>query len=1419
MNDTLATKDFPQTDYNARVSKNSPVSAEILRLTLDNRSHNCTYHLHSYQRIHSADLFHVDPDSGSIVLARSLKETMQRDHLLSVIHRCPNDPHISHTRVHIAVVDDQQLTNRKTSSYQFTQDEYLVLFEASLASREERLLMHFDLTYVDSSANEMPPDLHIVEGTKRCSYSSHHCFVAGDPFGLFAIEPVNHSLILLDPSRSRSYAYPLRLKIVGASSEESISCTVTIFVTNLALPWICPPRQHSSLHLFTYESSPRHAVDPLTGQHYAPYDSLVIHAVDPWTPLDTIECVTHSERNRTSKSILNEINFIFTQEIYYGQANGSFNYIYHHQHPLHLSVRHQHLLPVTYQFLHQPHADLFHLDPHAGIIRYSSNRINASLRCSLIVVAQYQSSFTFTRLVIDVHHGQQWENTSKSSYQFQLFRPLVNNYTIGYVESISGHFRLLSRPMGKLFGIEHTDGRLFVRNQTLLSLSSKKAFDFFIQDSARQMIRIQILLSTRESLPCRLNRFSPMLDNHSIGFIEIINRNSTAPTCPYARRRQFHLLNHNDHFTLDREHGLLTHRHPTSLIPKEVTLLVEIEHARCLIALPDLSLSVQRNEAPVFSQDSYTFSVHLSRDTFRRLSVGQITAHAYDRTRSRLVYQFVRRIDHFLLHPDSGMIDYISARSHRKTVEHVEIVARDLIYAHNATVRVTIHILRSEFNSWAPQIYRKTISEILPPGSLIFQLNLSRQQNLRYSLQDQNQHNQPFRIDPKSGDVILLSYLSDSFYSFNIHISPIEQIIIVQLLVQDWNNHPPTFLPFPVNLTVSSDQTFVTKLTAVDLDIHDNVKLVYHLSDQEMFSIDPTTGIITLTGPPLANQSLIQLNVAVSDGLYVTEGRLWVHVEDYSTHAPEFTSDEYVFQSHDVLGPIVAYDADLNDRLRYKLHLEPNGIRIDPQSGLIIMDSTLFDEPVIDFYISASDRAEQMAYARIRIYFPVQPMFTSHLYVISLAEPITIPSEIFRFHLVDAFNQPIAPTRYELDLASLFEINGSRLIVRERLHFTKIYNLTVVAHWNSIRLQSALRIQLTDQVSPFDRDSYEWTIDVNSLQPNDLISNFSISNATLSIVPTPLTRKNCVNNFHLKQQQLFFSNYPILANRCLFELRSTHGHVLFSSQVTVRFVDALARPVLSSNVYHFYASNHHRHFRVFARSDNAIRYRLPADAHGLQINTTTGELTLRDSLDAPDRIQSTVDAFDEQTHQKNTALIQVSFHRRRPFDPPTDPSSIPACPSAPKLLSEKSTLGTIVQDVHLDTGTDRTFYYILSGDHYGLFAVDAPGQIVLASTQLNRTSAKSFQLIVLISTASSISYCQTRILIRRSIPWSSFICPAVIPSSLTPPISSSSSSLLRCPFNGPSTKNLHSARPSVHSEISFLWSTITLVGWSTSPCV
>lgn len=782
-----------------------------------------------------------------------------------------------------------------------------------------------------------------------------------------------------------------------------------------------------------------------------------------------------------------------------------------------------------------------------------------------------------------------------------------------------------------------------------------------------------------------------------------------------------------------------------------------------------MNVDIVLSYAPIFSQQSYSFSLDITNNTNKRVFVGQISAQPFNINRSHLVYEFIHSPKYLIINPDSGIIEYIQNTYDYTMRGYYRVVVRDLIYQQNTTTNVTINIFKSDLVS---MIYHQTISEIVPQGSVIFQPNISTIENLQYSLQDCNPN--VFIIDPNTGEVSLVNHLSELFYSFKIHVAPINRILMIKLTVTDYNNHPPMFSHLPLNLTISSDDTFVTKLSAHDLDLPDNKNLRYYLLDknqQQTFSISQTTGIITLNAIP--NQHFVPLKVAASDGVHFTKSTLAITINNYSKNPPKFPSDEYQFEYKKILGQITAYDDDPNDRIVYKVYLEPDGVQIDQYSGIITIQKELFPQ-IIEFYASATDYAQQTAYTKIQIVFPIQPKFSSNLYFISLNPTIRIPSEIFHFQLVDLFNRPLLLTRFQINQTNIFEINENKLILKKKIHPSKIYHLNIYGFWKNFTCQTTIQIRFLERIFKLNKRFYEFLIEENLLTENYLIKKFEIRNSTIKITSTPLTINSCHENFYIEENKFYFKNFPILSNLCFFELQLLNEMSISTSQIKISFTNSNIKPKFSSTIYYIYSNN----TRIFAKGLNNIRYKLQANPYGLIINPTNGLISFKFDLNRMktfNPIELLVYAIDEKTYLNDTASIQIILNRKKPLEVPNDISS---CSNRPISISDQTSpskiiytiedsfqsmvflpLDSIIQNIHR-TNNISNYYYIISGNHYGLFSINNNGQIYLVSSLLNRTSEEYFELTILRS-SFSVSFCRINISISRSPNWSNFVCPLV----------------------------------------------------------
>jgi subtilisin family serine protease len=153
------------------------------------------------------------------------------------------------------------------------------------------------------------------------------------------------------------------------------------------------------------------------------------------------------------------------------------------------------------------------------------------------------------------------------------------------------------------------------------------------------------------------------------------------------------------------------------------------------------------------------------------------------------------------------------------------------------------------------------------------------------------------------------------------------------------SNHPPVIVSTPP-LSARVDTLYTYDVEATDPDPGDT--LTYSVeSVYPGMTIDPVTGLLQWT-PTQADvgDSVVTIRVRDSQGLQA-EQIIYVHVEPLGnypviTSSPVTNAKEGNLYSYDV----DAFDPDAGDVLTYSLTLGPNGITIDPATGLITWTPT-----------------------------------------------------------------------------------------------------------------------------------------------------------------------------------------------------------------------------------------------------------------------------------------------------------------------------------------------------------------------------------------------------------------------------------------------------------------------------------------------
>ena len=202
--------------------------------------------------------------------------------------------------------------------------------------------------------------------------------------------------------------------------------------------------------------------------------------------------------------------------------------------------------------------------------------------------------------------------------------------------------------------------------------------------------------------------------------------------------------------------------------------------------------------------------------------------------------------------------------------------------------------------------YNATIIENSPVGTMIVQVHandtdMGRNGQVFYTVVSNREIDDRLAIGGTSGKLYstsMLDFETIKAPSFNVAVVASDDgfpqksgVTIVQITVVDENDNCPTFIEPSGNLqlefSVLNPGDTLTKVSAIDLDSGINSDITYSLSKAAAFSIDPKSGVITVTSN--LTTGLYHLTISASDNGDVsckTETTLTVKINGVPTKEP-----------------------------------------------------------------------------------------------------------------------------------------------------------------------------------------------------------------------------------------------------------------------------------------------------------------------------------------------------------------------------------------------------------------------------------------------------------------------------------------------------------------------------------------------------
>ncbi|XP_060526655.1 fat-like cadherin-related tumor suppressor homolog isoform X2 [Cylas formicarius] len=874
---------------------------------------------------------------------------------------------------------------------------------------------------------------------------------------------------------------------------------------------------------------------------------------------------------------------------------------------------------------------------------------------------------------------------------------------------------------------------------------------------------------------------------------------------------------HGELFKVQRETGHIEIKQKLEGHNREYELLIAAYDKGITPCRTDVTVHVKviDKSMPVFKKQFYTETVPENVELHSPLSV---SIEAESPLSRKLIYSIVRgnELEEFALDfntaPDSSngpsVISVIDELDYEQTPQY-ELLIRATDSVSGVHAEVPVSIVLQDVNDCPPEFgqenYNVSVSEAAQFDTPVLTVvahdnDTGINQKITYSIQkDNNNATDYFYIDEHDGSVYLkqsLDHEEASSHHFVVvatdqGVPSLNSTAHVWLKVIDMNDNPPKFeqTSYSCGLSVSAKRDqFVTLVKASDVDEVDRDNLRYTIvsgNEQQTFSMDPATGIVTLVNlANFGNQKMMLLNVSVSDGVYTSFVRLKVELIPANLHAPRFRDvvvDVTVPENRMpgiTLTTLNATDQDFGEfgTVTYTIHsdLLNEIFAIDKHSGRLQTRTRLDREKRKQYEIPvmASDggglNAFLMVRARVTDENDNPPRFLLKEYKVSIPSNFTTGLTFAKVKAVDADDGPNAEIEYSIyekkssEVTNIFGINP---ITGEMFLFGNVFA------WVGEVFQFFVRA--TDKGKP-ERKHSDVPVNIVVMGPNDSPPVFERKDGKFFLsentpTGTAIARLKVVSNVSVNFQIVSDSEEDpqfsvdgqgqlSLARPLDFEVQSSHvvGVLALTdssppltalSEITLQVQDENDHaPQFESAAYELILAENVAEgtpiLKVIAHdedqgSNGEIRYSLTSETTDIincfAIDTHTGWISTLVRLDKETRAEYKfyVTATDNGT-PRHSARAFVVIRLKDYNDSPTVfksdfyESSVreDALPGTVLL-----TLTTSDADVDLTTPVD---FYITSGDPSSQFQIRQTGELYVAKP-LDRERVADYDLNIIVT--------------------------------------------------------------------------------------
>uniref|UniRef100_A0A8C2T8Q8 Cadherin EGF LAG seven-pass G-type receptor 1 n=1 Tax=Coturnix japonica TaxID=93934 RepID=A0A8C2T8Q8_COTJA len=422
---------------------------------------------------------------------------------------------------------------------------------------------------------------------------------------------------------------------------------------------------------------------------------------------------------------------------------------------------------------------------------------------------------------------------------------------------------------------------------------------------------------------------------------------------------------------------------------------------------------------PVFQSSHYTVSV--SEDKPIGTSIVTISATDEDTgENARITYILDDNIPQFRIDPDTGTITTLMELDYEDQASYtLAITAHDNgIPQKSDTTYVEILILDANDN--APRFlrdrYQGSVFEDVPLSTSVLQLSATDRDSglngrLLYTFQGGDDGDGDFYIEPTSGVIRTLRKLDRenvAVYSLRAFAvdrgsPPLKASVDIQVTVLDINDNPPVFEKDEFDIFVEENSpvgSIVARISAADPDEGTNAQIMYQIVEgniPEVFQLDLLNGDLTaLMDLDYESRTEYVIVVQATSAPLVSRATVHIRLLDQNDNPPVLQDFQILFNNYvtnksnsfpsGVIGKIPAHDPDVSDSLAYAFVQgnELNLLLLDSATGELKLSRDLDNNRPLEalMKVSVSDGVHSVtAVCTLRVTIITDDMLTNSITV------------------------------------------------------------------------------------------------------------------------------------------------------------------------------------------------------------------------------------------------------------------------------------------------------------------------------------------------------------------------------------------------------------------------------------------------------